>query len=278
MPLCSNFRYVHRSHKITFPTHRMALVFLQISTNFCFQGFIIPLFLFDVFFFFVLVFVCLFLFCWGCGEGCFFFCYFFPKLFANFFLLTSGPHRSLNEWPQISWTLLNYFLIANNRPSWKRKAVKFTNNVSWFVVWVFMAYNLLEVIYRQIYFYVNNQFYFKQFSLTLVHSLIVKNISISSYSVFSIELIQFSINTDFVYTQLKVKTILYKTIQFCASTVSISKTVPFQTIQFSISTRFLCKYRLIVKNISFQAIQFSQKVLIQAIQFSISIQLVLFNP
>ena len=31
-------------------------------------------------------------------------------------------------------------------------------------------------------FYTNNQFYFKQFSLPKVHSLIVKNISISSYS------------------------------------------------------------------------------------------------
>ena len=31
----------------------------------------------------------------------------------------------------------------------------------------------------------NNQFYFKQFSLALVHSLIVKNISILSYSVYS---------------------------------------------------------------------------------------------
>ena len=32
-------------------------------------------------------------------------------------------------------------------------------------------------------FYTYNQFYFKQFSLAGVHSLIVKNISISSYSV-----------------------------------------------------------------------------------------------
>ena len=32
-------------------------------------------------------------------------------------------------------------------------------------------------------FYTNNQFYFKQFSLAWVHSLIVKNIYISSYSV-----------------------------------------------------------------------------------------------
>ena len=42
---------------------------------------------------------------------------------------------------------------------------------------------------------------------------------------------------------------------------------------------FKCKYSLIVKNISlFQAIQFSQTVLIQTIQFSISMQLVLLNP
>ena len=32
-------------------------------------------------------------------------------------------------------------------------------------------------------FYTNNQFYFKQFNLAELHSLIVKNISISSYSV-----------------------------------------------------------------------------------------------
>ena len=53
-----------------------------------------------------------------------------------------------------------------------------------------------------------------------------------------IQLIQFSISTDFVYTQLYVKTVLYLTIQFSASTVSISKTVPLQTIQFSISPQF----------------------------------------
>ena len=34
-------------------------------------------------------------------------------------------------------------------------------------------------------FYTNNQFYFRQFSLAWVHSLIVKNISISSYSIYS---------------------------------------------------------------------------------------------
>ena len=44
------------------------------------------------------------------------------------------------------------------------------------------------------------------------------------------------------------------------------KIVLFQTIQFRISTQFKCKYSLIV----FQEIQFSQEVLIQLIQFSIS--------
>ena len=51
----------------------------------------------------------------------------------------------------------------------------------------------------------------------------------------------------------------------------MSKTVPLLTIQFSISTLFKSKFSLNVKNI-----QFSQTVLIQTIQFSISIQLVLF--
>ena len=58
------------------------------------------------------------------------------------------------------------------------------------------------------------------------------------------------ISTDFVYTQLNVKTVLYWTNQFSVSTDSMSKTVTFQTIQFSISTQFQCKYGLIVKHIS----------------------------
>ena len=46
--------------------------------------------------------------------------------------------------------------------------------------------------------------------------------------------------------------------------------VLFQTIQFRISTQFKCKYSLIGKTFLFQAIQFSQAVLIQLIQFSTS--------
>ena len=56
---------------------------------------------------------------------------------------------------------------------------------------------------------------------------------------------------NFVYTQINVKTVLYITIQFSVSTVSMSQTVPFQTIQFSISTQFKSKYSLIVKTFLF---------------------------
>ena len=49
---------------------------------------------------------------------------------------------------------------------------------------------------------------------------------------------------------LKIFNQLYITIQFSVSTVSMSKTIQFQIIQFSISTQFICKYSLIVKNIS----------------------------
>ena len=46
--------------------------------------------------------------------------------------------------------------------------------------------------------------------------------------------------------------------------------VLFQKIQFSIITQFKRKYNLIVKTFPFQAIQFSQAVLIQTVQFNIS--------
>ena len=44
------------------------------------------------------------------------------------------------------------------------------------ICWLFNAKSI---------FYTNNQLYFKQFSLVFVYSLILKNISISSYSVYS---------------------------------------------------------------------------------------------
>ena len=59
-------------------------------------------------------------------------------------------------------------------------------NVCMLVGWLgFMAYQPLYVIWRQIHFVANSQFYFKQLSLAWIHSLIVKNISISSSLVYS---------------------------------------------------------------------------------------------
>ena len=89
-------------------------------------------------------------------------------------------------------------------------------------------------------------------------------------------LIQFSISTDLVYTLLNVKTVLYMMIQFSVSTVLMPKTVPFQRIQFCISTHF--KYGLIVKNISISSYSVQTNSSNKIIQFSIRMQLVLFNP
>ena len=90
----------------------------------------------------------------------------------------------------------------------------------------------------------------KIISSAWVQSLIVKNISVNLFKQ------------------------LYITIQFRVSTVSMSKIVKFKTIQFSVSTQFKCKYSLIVKTFLFQANQFSQAILIQQLQFSISIDFV----
>ena len=51
------------------------------------------------------------------------------------------------------------------------------------VIWVLWHINLCRLFNAKSIFYTNNQFFLKQFSLAWVHSLIVKNISISSYSV-----------------------------------------------------------------------------------------------
>ena len=65
-----------------------------------------------------------------------------------------------------------------------------------------------------------------------------------------IQPIQFSMSIDFVYTQLHVKTVLFQTIHFNLSTVSISKTVLVQSIQFSISTQFECQNEFYFKQFS----------------------------
>ena len=56
-----------------------------------------------------------------------------------------------------------------------------------------------------------------------------------------IQTFQFRVSIYFVHTQVNVKTVLFQTIQFNASTVLMLKTVLFQTIQFSIRTQFRCQ-------------------------------------
>ena len=55
--------------------------------------------------------------------------------------------------------------------------------VGWLVGWVFYDISTFAGYLTPNPFYANDQFYFKQFSLAWVHSLIVKYISISNYSV-----------------------------------------------------------------------------------------------
>ena len=64
---------------------------------------------------------------------------------------------------------------------------------SW-VLWHIRLFNAKSI------FYINNQFYFKQFCLAWVQTLIVKNVSISSYldsQTVLFQAIQFSIRTQF---------------------------------------------------------------------------------
>ena len=124
------------------------------------------------------------------------------------------------------------------------------------VGWVLRHINRCRLFKAKSIFYENSQFYFKQFSLAWVHSFIVK-----TFLFLTIQLIQ-TILIQLVLFTHNDKTVLYITIQFNVSRVSMSKTVPFQTIQFSMSTQFKCKYCLIVNIFLFQAIQFSQTVLI----------------
>ncbi len=60
-------------------------------------------------------------------------------------------------------------------------------------------------------FYINNQFYYKQFSMST----------------------QFNSQKHFYFKLFNLFTQLYITIQFSVSIVSMSKTVQFQTVQFS---------------------------------------------
>ena len=83
------------------------------------------------------------------------------------------------------------------------------------------------------------------FNAKLIFIQIISSISSNSvkhkYTVYlsntvQFQAIQFSISIVFAQTRLNVKTVLFRTILFIVSTISMSKIVLFQTIQYSIST------------------------------------------
>ena len=100
-------------------------------------------------------------------------------------------------------------VIQNNKNSiaiWK-------GLIGLLAVWVLWHITLCWLFNAKSIFYTNYQFYFKQFSLAWVHSLIVKNIyfKLSSLVKVLFKTIQFSISIVSVCTQLNVKTVLFQT-------------------------------------------------------------------
>ena len=82
----------------------------------------------------------------------------------------------------------------------------------WLVGWLLSHINFCRLLNAKSIFYSNDQFYFKQFGLAWVHSLIVQKFLFQAIwfsQTVLIYTIQFIIIIDFVYTNLKVKTVLY---------------------------------------------------------------------
>ena len=78
-----------------------------------------------------------------------------------------------------------FFYIVNQHQN-KAEIHSFCTVFDWLVGWlVGLIYGLSTFVgyLTQIHFYVNDQFYFKQFTLAWVHISIVKSISISNNSV-----------------------------------------------------------------------------------------------
>ena len=95
--------------------------------------------------------------------------------FSNQFNFNSNFnfHWNLSDsnFPQISWSLQSILTDPNSAMGWTISILPLMSDA-------------LPVIFPipKIHFYVNNLFYLKEFSLASVHSLVVKNISISNYS------------------------------------------------------------------------------------------------
>ncbi len=145
----------------------------------------------------------------------------------------------------------------------------------------FMAHQPLQVIQCQIHFHTYKQFYFKQFSLALVNSLIVYDISLSSNPVQpnssnSNNLVQYKHSFCLHTVKQQNSSISNNSVQpkysFNVKNSSISnnsvqhtKTVLFQAIQFSISTQFKYQSSSISSNLVQHkyADQFYQQIIVR---------------
>ena len=167
---------------------------------FCFRIILFTVFRF-IYLFTVFRFICLFVCLFGfCGVS----------TFVDY--LTPNPF--LNKWTVLFQTI-QFSIITTIVPKILFNAIQFSQTV-------------LKVQSQ-----CQKQFYFKQFSLALVHSLIVKKFlfqAIQFNQTVLIQTIQFNIWIVFVNTQLNVKTVL------------------FEAIQFSISTQFTCQNSFISSN------------------------------
>ena len=96
-------------------------------------------------------------------------------------------------WNWFDFTILEFHGFSISIPNYLHASLKgifsdLCSTCKYFVFsWLFGFYGISTFVgyLTPNPFYTNNVFYFKQFSLAWVRSLIVKNISISSYSVYS---------------------------------------------------------------------------------------------
>ena len=86
----------------------------------------------------------------------------------------------------------------------------------------FMAYQPMQVTQHQIHFMQIVLFQTIQFNMSTQFNC-QKTFLFQAIQFSQTVIIQFSISTDFIYTQLNVKSVLYITIQFSVNTVSMSK-------------------------------------------------------
>ena len=99
------------------------------------------------------------------------------------------------------------------------------------------------------------------------------NISISTYSVYSNRANSVYYKNRFcLYTVKCQNTSILNNSVSCKYSFNVKKQFHFKQFSFRLSTQLKCKYMFNCQTFLFQAIQFSQTVLIQTIQFSIIMQ------